>query len=164
MIEKLCKMCLDQEKEGCKINNKETVAQLKDIKDRKDAHGLDQDLNLIQGKQDNDDTKEGQNTKQGRSHATNRSGGEKTLQTSHKSEAPEVCVCDSGRAQKVQMQGEHDGRGPLERLAVLHEVQAQSGVCAENRSQGDDVEDTTRRTAGHQHQRDRDANAHEKSC
>ena len=69
VIEKLCKGCLDQEKEGCKINNKDTAAQLKHIKDRKDAHGLDQDLNLIQGKQDDTETKEGRHTKQGRGHA-----------------------------------------------------------------------------------------------
>ena len=36
-VNKLCKRCLDQEKEGCKINNKETVAQLRYIKDRNDA-------------------------------------------------------------------------------------------------------------------------------
>ena len=92
MVEKLCKRCIDQEKERCKINNKETVTQLKSIKDRKDAHGLDQDLNLIQSKRDDAETKEGHNTKQGRGHIAGRSGGEKSLQTSYEGEAPRCGV------------------------------------------------------------------------
>ena len=71
-VNKLCKRCLDQEKEGCKINNKETVAQLRYIKDRNDAHGLEQDPNLIQDKQDDAKTKESRDTTQGRGQTTNR--------------------------------------------------------------------------------------------
>ena len=104
MVEKLCKRCIDQDKERCKINNTETVTQLKSIKDRTDAHGLDQDLNLIQNKRGDADTKEGHNTKQGRGHIAGGSGGEKPLQTSYEGEAPEVCMCNSGRAHKIQMQ------------------------------------------------------------
>ena len=167
MVERLCKRRIDQEKEKCKINNKETVMQLKSIKDRKDAHGLDQDLNLIKRKRDEAETKEGHNTKQGRGHTAGGPGGEKSLQTSYEGEAPEVCMCNSGRPQKIQMQGEHVGGGSLEGLAILREVQTQSGICTEDSSQGNDVEDTTRKLARHQHQRDRrdgDENAHEKIC
>ena len=62
------------------------------------------------------------------------------------------------------MQRDHDGRRPPVRLAVLQEVQTQQGICTKDGSQSDDVEDTTRESARHQHQRDGDANVHEKIC
>ena len=91
-LDKLCKRCLDQEKEGCKINNKDTVAQLRCVRNRKDANGLEQDPNLIQGKQDNAETKEERDTKQGRGETTDGPGREEVLQTSHKSKTSEMCM------------------------------------------------------------------------
>jgi hypothetical protein len=121
-VDKLYKRCLDQEKEGCKINNKDTVAQLRCVKNRKDAHGLEQDPNLIRDKQDDAKTKESRDTKQGRGKTTDRPGGEEMLQTSHKGKTSEMCVRNKRRTPDIQMQGNHGGGGPSERLAVLHEV------------------------------------------
>ena len=137
------------------------MAQLRCVRNRKDANGLEQDPNLIQDKQDDAKTKESRDTKQGRGKTTDRPGGEEMLQTSHKGKTSEMCVRNKRRTPDIQMQGNPGGGGPSERLAVLHEVQAQRSACTVNSSQGNDVEDTAREPTRGQHQRDRDADVHE---
>ena len=83
------------------------------------------------------------------------------LQTGYKSKTSEMCMRDTWTTADIQMQGNHGGGGPSEGLAVLQEVQTQRSACAVNSSPSNDVEDTAWGPTRSQHQRVRDADAHE---